>query len=117
MKMDRIIARPQVKASELLQIDNLKPLLDPYSEELLDLVEIGIKYEGYIKKEQDMVEKLKKFEDLYIKEDFDYSKLPSLSSEAKEKLSEIKPTSIGQASRISGVSPADVSVLLVYFGR
>jgi tRNA uridine 5-carboxymethylaminomethyl modification enzyme len=117
MKMDRIIARPQVKASELLQIDNLKPLLDPYSEELLDLVEIGIKYEGYIKKEQDMVEKLKKFEDLYIKEDFDYSKLPSLSSEAKEKLSEIKPTSIGQASRISGVSPADISVLLVYFGR
>src|SRR6056300_1817624 len=117
MKMDRIIARPQVKASELLQIDNLKPLLDPYSEELLDLVEIGIKYEGYIKKEQDMVEKLKKFEDLYIKEDFDYSKLPSPSSEAKEKLSEIKPTSIGQASRISGVSPADVSVLLVYFGR
>ena len=117
VKMDRIIARPQVKASELLQIDNLKPLLYPYSEELLDLVEIGIKYEGYIKKEQDMVEKLKKFEDLYIKEDFDYSKLPSLSSEAKEKLSEIKPTSIGQASRISGVSPADVSVLLVYFGR
>ncbi|MEO0404708.1 MAG: tRNA uridine-5-carboxymethylaminomethyl(34) synthesis enzyme MnmG, partial [Bacteroidota bacterium] len=71
----------------------------------------------YIQKEQDLADKLHRLENLILPSDFNYSKLASLSAEAKEKLSEIKPATIGQASRISGVSPSDVSVLLVYLGR
>jgi tRNA uridine 5-carboxymethylaminomethyl modification enzyme len=73
-----------------------------------------IKYEGYISKEQESAQKLLKLENIELHEDFDYKKITSLSSEAREKLSKIKPRTIGQASRISGVSPSDVSVLIVF---
>jgi len=76
-----------------------------------------LKYEGYIRKEQDMVEKMNRLEEVVLKNDVDYNKLVSLSLEAREKLTEIKPRTIGQASRISGVSPSDISVLLVHMGR
>ena len=85
--------------------------------EFLEQAEISMKYEGYIRKEREMVDKMNKLEKVRISDGFEYDKLHSLSSEAREKLMEIKPETIGQASRISGVSPADISVLLVYLGR
>jgi tRNA uridine 5-carboxymethylaminomethyl modification enzyme len=84
---------------------------------MIQQAEIMTKYEGYINKEQDLAERLSKVEDMVLKEDFDYHSLESLSWEAREKLSKLKPKTIGQASRISGVSPSDISVLLVYLGK
>jgi tRNA uridine 5-carboxymethylaminomethyl modification enzyme len=80
-------------------------------------VEIRVKYEGYIKQQEELIEKFRKLEDLRIPEDIDYNKFPSLRSEAKEKLSRIRPGSIGQASRISGVTPSDVSLLMIYLKK
>jgi tRNA uridine 5-carboxymethylaminomethyl modification enzyme len=79
--------------------------------------EIQLKYEGYISREEDVAKKMNRLEDVKIPEMIDYSKLTSLSAEAKEKLTALAPVTIGQASRISGISPSDVSVLLVYLGR
>ncbi len=85
--------------------------------EILEAVEVFIKYEGYIEREKTMAEKIKRLEGISIKPGIDYSVLKSLSIEARQKLSRQKPVTIGEASRISGVSPADVSVLLLYMGR
>jgi tRNA uridine 5-carboxymethylaminomethyl modification enzyme len=84
---------------------------------LCEQVEISLKYEGYIEKEIEMVNKFNKMESIFMKEDFDYHNLNSLSMEARIKLSSIKPSTLGQASRISGISPADISVLMVYLSR
>ena len=81
------------------------------------MVEIQTKYKSYIEKETEIANKLLKLENIILKEDFDYKKLKNISIEAREKLSKIKPKTIGQASRISGVSPSDVSVLLVYLKK
>jgi tRNA uridine 5-carboxymethylaminomethyl modification enzyme len=86
-------------------------------DEVVEEAEILIKYDGYIGKEKEIAERLSKFEDLPLKPDFDYHALNSLSFEAREKLSRIKPDTIGQASRINGVSPADISVLVVFLSR
>ena len=91
--------------------------LDQYSEEILEQVEITIKYESYVDREQKLVEKIESLEDFRIWPDFDYDKVKALSSEAREKLKKIKPETIGQVSRISGVSPADVSILTIYMGK
>ena len=85
--------------------------------EVLEQVEIQVKYSGYIEKEKNNAAKLTKLEGIRIPENFDYSRLKSLSYEAREKLSQIQPRTISQASRISGVSPNDISVLLVFMGR
>lgn len=85
--------------------------------EIIDSVEIGIKYKGYIEREKSIAEKISRLEDLKIPQDFDFSKVSGLTIECRQKLSIYKPTTIAQASRISGVSPSDISVLLVYFGR
>ena len=98
------------KLSEFINDNNINKLEE-------EQVEINIKYGGYLKRENDNVEKSKRLEDLKIPDDFEFHKLHSISSEAKEKLSSINPKTIGQAKRISGVSPADVNVLLVYMGR
>ena len=90
---------------------------DNYKREILDSCEIGIKYKGYIQREQQMAEKIMRLENLMIPEGFDFDKVESLSIECRQKLKKYAPRTIAQASRISGVSPADVSVLLVYFGR
>jgi tRNA uridine 5-carboxymethylaminomethyl modification enzyme len=87
------------------------------NDEIVDEVEVQIKYDNYIKKEQELVAKMKTLEDISLKEDLNYMKINSLSSEAREKLEKIKPRTLGQAARISGVSPADISVLLVLLGR
>ncbi|NNE29256.1 MAG: tRNA uridine-5-carboxymethylaminomethyl(34) synthesis enzyme MnmG, partial [Saprospiraceae bacterium] len=98
-------------------LPRLKEALEPFGEESQTLAEINMKYSGYIKKEQEMVDKMNRLESVALKEDFNYHGLGGLSAEAREKLTQIKPRSIGQASRISGVSPADISVLLVHMGR
>lgn len=85
--------------------------------EIIDSVEIGVKYKGYIEREKSIAEKIARLEDLKIPQDFDFDKVSSLTIECRQKLLRYKPTTIAQASRISGVSPADISVLLVYFGR
>ncbi|MDP2175447.1 MAG: tRNA uridine-5-carboxymethylaminomethyl(34) synthesis enzyme MnmG [Bacteroidota bacterium] len=114
VKLDKLILRPQIS------VFDIKPYFNEMSEiekTILEEIEIIIKYEGYIEKEQLMAEKLKKLENYVLKPDFDYQSLKSLSIEAREKLSKIKPMSIGQAARVSGVSPSDISVLLVHLGR
>ena len=87
------------------------------SKDAIEQAEIIIKYGGYLEKEAEAAKKLSKLEDIKIPQDFNYQKLHSISTEGKEKLAEIKPRSIGQASRISGVSPSDVNILLIYMGR
>jgi tRNA uridine 5-carboxymethylaminomethyl modification enzyme len=115
--LDKVLARPQISYKQLLEIEPVNNLLGSYSSEELAQAEIEIKYQGYIKNEQENVAKLTRLEHIKIPEDFDFKKVSSLSIESRDKLTQIKPQSIGQASRISGVSPADISVLLVHFGR
>ncbi|HHS96194.1 MAG TPA: tRNA uridine-5-carboxymethylaminomethyl(34) synthesis enzyme MnmG [Phaeodactylibacter sp.] len=118
VKLHSILVRPKVNIEGLRKhLPYLEKQLQTYDEETITLAEISMKYEGYIRKEQEMVDKMSRLESLILKDDFDYHSLESLSAEAREKLSQIKPRTIGQASRISGVSPADISVLLIHMGR
>ncbi len=121
VKLFNVIARPQVSLQDIEAVSpEVQSLFESFGElsaEVKEQVEIQMKYEGYIEKQQEMAEKLSRLEDIALHDDFDYARLTSLSAEAREKLAEIKPTTIGQASRISGVSPADISVLMVYLGR
>ncbi|HSG67984.1 MAG TPA: tRNA uridine-5-carboxymethylaminomethyl(34) synthesis enzyme MnmG [Bacteroidales bacterium] len=120
VKIDSLLLRPQLHFKELIgHIPHLSAFIGEDSrvtDEILEQAEIRIKYQGYIDKERDLANKLGKLENLVIKEDIDYSQLTSLSFEAREKLMKIKPRTIGQAARISGVSPADISVLAIYMG-
>jgi len=114
VKLDKLVLRPQ------LGIDDFKsiyPSLSDCEKEILEQTEILIKYESYIDKEKLTAEKLNRLENYKLSKDFDYSLLKALSTESREKLNKIKPESIGQASRISGVSPSDISVLLIHLGR
>ena len=106
-----LIRRPELNYEDLAPIDKERPFL-PW--DVKEQVEINLKYEGYIKRQMKQVEQFKKLEAKKIPEDLDYEKVGSLRIEARQKLEEYRPVSIGQASRISGVSPADISVLLVY---
>ena len=106
-----LIRRPELSYDKLADIDENRPDL-PYDVE--EQVNINIKYDGYIRRQMRQVEQFKKLENKKIPDNIDYNQIKSLRIEAKQKLSQIRPASIGQASRISGVSPADVSVLLVY---
>ena len=118
VKLYNILLRPQVGIPTLAQaLPELAQFLAPYEQEFTELAEINIKYEGYIQKEQDMVDKMSRLEDLHLHPDFDYAGINGLSNEARQNLARMKPRTIGQASRISGVNPADVSVLLVHLGR
>lgn len=115
--LEKILSRPQIKAQNLLAVPSIASQLNTYSTDELEQAEILIKYDGYIKQEEENVAKLARLEYIKIPQSFDYQLVKSLSAESIDKLSKIKPTSIGQASRISGVSPSDISVLLVHFGR
>ena len=118
VKLDGILLRPNINLSDLRAIiPELETFLQGIDPEFAELAEINLKYEGYIRKEQEMVDKMNRLEEVRLREDFDYRGVTSLSREAREKLSAIRPRTIGQASRISGVSPADISVLLVHMGR
>jgi len=113
-----LLRRPNVTLAEIKNLsDEISEYLDQYTEETLEQAEINIKYESYIEKEQQMVDKMQKLEDLAIPADFDYGKLSAISIEGRQKLSKIRPATIGQASRISGVSASDISVLMVFMGR
>ena len=106
-----LICRPELSYYEIAEIDKDRPIL---SENVIEQVEIEIKYEGYIARQKRQVEQYKKMEKKQIPQDIDYDDIVSLRLEARQKLKVYRPVSIGQASRISGVSPADISVLLVY---
>jgi len=113
-----LLKRPQIGLKDLQNLDNeVSKVLNKYSKEILDQAEIVIKYEPYIDREQKLAEKIESLENYKIRSDFDYDRVKALSSEAREKLKKIKPETIGQMTRISGVSPADVSVLSVYLGK
>ncbi|MHC1706761.1 MAG: tRNA uridine-5-carboxymethylaminomethyl(34) synthesis enzyme MnmG [Bacteroidales bacterium] len=121
-RISALILRPQVSISNLIQLhpalqETVRSIPENIRQECLEEAEILIKYEGYISKEQEIADKLARFENIELHADFEYKKITSLSYEAREKLSKFKPRTIGQASRISGVSPADISVLVVYLGR
>jgi tRNA uridine 5-carboxymethylaminomethyl modification enzyme len=113
----RFLLRPEITLADLHIIPEIKTLVEDCSVEAVQSAENYIKYESYIKKEQEMAEKMLKLDEIKIPGNFDYHKLSSLSKESREKLHSVKPETLGQASRISGVNPADISVLLVYFGR
>jgi tRNA uridine 5-carboxymethylaminomethyl modification enzyme len=113
-----LLRRPHIGMNEIGSIDaNIKATLCKYSSEVLEQAEIHIKYEAYIDREKKLAEKIGSLENYKIKSDFDYDRVKALSSEAREKLKRIKPETIGQASRISGVSPSDISVLSIYLGK
>tara|TARA_B110000503_G_scaffold143675_1_gene246896 strand:+ start:7693 stop:9555 length:1863 start_codon:yes stop_codon:yes gene_type:complete len=118
MKLSSIVSRPQITLESVMQeLPKEANALKDYPQDCIEQAEIKIKYSGYIEREREMAEKLNRLEDVVIKDEFDYHKLNSISTEAREKLSKIRPKTIGQASRISGVSPSDISVLLIHFGR
>lgn len=118
MKAGVVVTRPNVHIADIAAaVPEIEADLDEYQAESIIQAEIQMKYAGYIRKEEEMVEKLNRLEDVNLHPDFDYAAIQSLSSEAREKLMAIKPRTLGQASRISGVSPSDVSVLMVHLGR
>ncbi len=118
-KMFKIFSRPQIDLVDVLKFEKVQAYLNdnPLDQEILEQAEIQVKYSGYIEKERNNANKLTRLEDVKIPEFFDYHKIKSMSIEAKQKLSSIRPITISQASRISGVSPSDISVLLIYMGR
>ncbi|MEI6596098.1 MAG: tRNA uridine-5-carboxymethylaminomethyl(34) synthesis enzyme MnmG [Bacteroidota bacterium] len=117
-KLEQIVTRPQVNMADIANaLSSVKTFLSQFNEEAIVQAEILLKYEGYLEKEQLMVEKMNRLEDLKINDTFDYNCLGSVSIEAREKLNKHRPRTIGQASRISGISPSDVSILLVHLGR
>jgi tRNA uridine 5-carboxymethylaminomethyl modification enzyme len=119
VKFDRVLSRPQLGFSDFRTLDSLSTMLNNEGilQEDIDSVEIALKYSGYIDKEIDNANKLDRLENLKIPADFDYSLLKSMSYEAREKLTKLKPVTIKEAKAVSGVSPSDISVLLVYMGR
>ena len=118
-KMFKLFARPNITIDDVRQFEAVESYIqsNDLDAEVIEQTEIQVKYAGYIEKEKNNADKLNRLENLKIPADFDYSKLKSMSMEARQKLNKIKPVTISQASRISGVSPNDVSVLLVYLGR
>lgn len=113
-----LLRRPNIGIEEIKMIDqNLKELIETYSKEVQEQVEIFLKYETYIDREEKLVKKMEGLENYKIRNDFDYDRVKALSSESREKLKKIRPETIGQASRISGVSPSDLSVLTIYLGK
>ncbi len=118
-KIFKIFSRPNITMQDVQSFAGVQEFIDKnnLNEEMLEQTEIQVKYSGYIDKEKNNADKLHRLEDVKIPEDFDYTNIKSMSFEAREKLNKIKPVTVSQASRISGVSPSDVSVLLVYMGR
>jgi tRNA uridine 5-carboxymethylaminomethyl modification enzyme len=121
VKLESVITRPHISLGELAECS--EPLavhlmgLGNNKREVLEQAEVQMKYQGYINKQEEQVHKMHRLEEVKIPADMDYSKFSALSSESKEKLNSIQPGTLGQASRISGIKPSDVSVLMVYLGR
>lgn len=118
VKAKSILSRPNISMEDVRrELKEIDTFLSQYDDETVTISEVSMKYEGYIRKEQEMVDKMDRLESLKLADGFDYKAIKSLSIEAREKLNTIRPRTIGQASRISGVSPSDISVLLVHIGR
>ena len=123
-RLAKLLKRPNVRLTDLVEINSLastaviKDILslaeDRLKNEILEQIEIELKYEGYIQRQVEQIQKFNTFEDQKIPTNFDYDRIRSLSTEGRERMTKIKPESIGQASRISGVTPSDVSVLMVF---
>jgi len=118
-KMFKLFSRPQIESEDILKFEKVRQYIAEHNldNEVVEQAEIQVKYSGYIEKEKNNADKLNRLEDVKIPLDFDYDRVKSLSYEAKEKMKKIRPVTISQASRISGVSPSDVSVLLIHMGR
>ena len=116
-KVGKILSRPQIKLEDILSVKSVQEKTKKISREGLEQAEIQIKYQGYINREKENALKLNRLETIKIPTDFDFKKIKAISSESKEKLDHIKPETIGQAARISGVSPSDINILLVFMGR
>lgn len=118
VKAAQILSRPQVDLALLMDaVQDLRTLIGDSLPDYLEQAEIQVKYDGYIRKEQELANKMMRLDDVLIPAEFDFRKISSLSSEATEKLTKQKPANLGQASRISGVSPSDISILMVFMGR
>lgn len=118
VKMFNVLSRPQLGIYDIIDYaSNARFIKEVFDKETIEQAEILMKYEGYIEREKEHVEKLKRVESIPLKSDIDYSTIKSLSAEAVQKLNKVKPRNIGQASRISGVSPSDISILTIYLGR
>jgi tRNA uridine 5-carboxymethylaminomethyl modification enzyme len=117
-KLEKIILRPSVDLKGIMEaVPRVNQALKNYPTDSLEQAEIQVKYQVYIDKEKELVERMRQLEDLEIPEQFDYQRIISLGAEAKEKLKRVKPKTLGQASRISGINPSDVQILMVYMGR
>ena len=117
-KASQILLRPGISLNELSEvIDKVKNITETYNRNIIEQAEIQLKYDVYVEKEKELVNRMAQLEDLIIPDAFDYTKISSLSNEAVQKLNKIKPQTLGQASRISGVNPSDVQILMVYMGR
>jgi tRNA uridine 5-carboxymethylaminomethyl modification enzyme len=117
-KAAKLLLRPNVSLQQMVTaVPRLQQALSGYKAEALEQAEIQVKYEVYIEKEKELVQKMAQLEDLVIPDAFDYNKVAALSNEARQKFLKIKPRTLGQASRISGVNPSDVQILMVYMGR
>ena len=117
-KGTQILLRPGIDLKDLINsIQPIKNLLGTFSKESLEQAEIQIKYQVYLEKEEEMVTKMSALENQIIPDSFKYENIPSLSNEARQKFKKIRPQTLGQASRISGVNPSDVQILMVYMGR
>ena len=118
-KMFKVFSRPQLEDNDILRFDKVAAYIkeNNLDEEIISQAIIQVKYSGYIEKEKNNADKLNRLEDLVIPDNFDYDKIKSMSFEAKEKLKKIRPVTISQASRISGVAPSDISILLIHMGR
>ena len=118
-KMFKVFSRPQIELEDMLQFDKVKAYIVEHDldEEVIEQATIQVKYAGYIEKEKNNADKLNRLEDVKIPDNFDFDKIKSMSFEAREKLKKIRPATISQASRISGVAPSDISILLIHMGR
>ena len=118
-KLFKVFARPNIEMEDIRKVEEVEAYIQEHNldREVIEQTEIQVKYSGYIAKEKNNADKLTRLEYVKIPLNFDYSQIKSMSYEAREKLKKIQPTTVSQASRISGVSPNDVSVLLVYMGR
>jgi tRNA uridine 5-carboxymethylaminomethyl modification enzyme len=117
-RAEKILLRPDIELGDLAaNLPRLQTLLDSFSPEIIEQASIQVKYDVYIEKEKELVKKMNQLEELEIPENFDFKKINALGNEAREKLTKIKPRTLGQASRISGINPSDVQILMVYMGR
>jgi tRNA uridine 5-carboxymethylaminomethyl modification enzyme len=118
-KMYKVFSRPQIDLEDIVKFEKVKQYIDvnQLDDETIEQAEIQVKYNGYIEKERNNADKLKRLENVRIPENYDFDKIKALSYEAREKFKKIRPVTVSQASRISGVSPSDISILLIYMGR